>query len=165
MTNDYIKDYILNLLDSTFSNDLERLKAIYYGLDDIISSLTLNAETSEDKKALNTLTTCLLSINEIIQGNEDGNNDEDEKKERILYIQNLYSEHLERTEKRGISYGELCFIENLEGGALDELERTLETLEGNETNDDFFAVCGYGKAELLEDYHKEENGNNEDKTN
>lgn len=136
MENSFIKDYILNLLDNTFSNDLERLKAIYYGLDDIISSLTLNAETNEDKKTLNTLTTCLLSINEIIQGNEDENNDEDEKKERILYIQNLYSEYLERTEKRGISYGEICFIENLESGALDELECTLETLERNGNNED-----------------------------
>ena len=139
MENSYIKDFIINLLDSAFDNDLERIKTIYYGLDYIISNLTLNAETNEDKKTLKTLNTCLLSINEIIQNNERGTSEELEHDEHIAKVQTLYNKWVEKMEKA--------------------LYNELHPEDGK--NDDFFAVCGYGKAELLENYHKKENRNKE----
>ena len=163
MENSYIKDFIINFLDSAFDNDLERIKTIYYGLDYIISNLTLNAETNEDKKTLKTLNTCLLSINEIIQNNERGTSEELEHDEHIAKVQTLYNKWVEKMEKRDISYGELTYIQGLNDEELNEMEKALynELHPEDGKNDDFFAVCGYGKAELLEDYHKKENGNNE----
>lgn len=61
-------------------------------------------------------------------GNADeitGNDDEDEKNERLLYIQSLYDEWLQKTEKRGISYGEIAHIQGLNDGELDEIEKEL----------------------------------------
>lgn len=48
-----------------------------------------------------------------------------EKEEYLLYIENLYDEYLQRTEKRGISYGELSYIQNLNKKQLQELEKEL----------------------------------------
>ena len=54
-----------------------------------------------------------------------GNDDEDEKNECLLYITNLYDEWLQKTEKRGISYGELAHIQGLNAGELAEIEQEL----------------------------------------
>lgn len=71
MEESYIKDYQINLLENTYSNDLERLKAINYGLDYILNNLQYNLETSEDTKKYNSLTTCYLTIKEIIESEEE----------------------------------------------------------------------------------------------
>ena len=48
----------------------------------------------------------------------------------IMEIQSLYNEYLEKTEKRGISYGELYYIENLKKKELDNLYiELIENLE------------------------------------
>lgn len=75
MENSYIKDYVFNLFDNTFNDDLERLKAIYYGLDNILNNLQYNQETNADAKNYNTLTTCFLQIGEIIKANDKNYND------------------------------------------------------------------------------------------
>lgn len=48
-----------------------------------------------------------------------------EKEEYLLYIENLYEEYVQRTEKRGISYGELIYIQNLNKKQLQEMEKEL----------------------------------------
>ena len=70
MEESYIKDYIVNLLDNTYTDSLERLKAISYGIESILESIEQNIETNNDKNNYNKLTTCLLTINEIIIGEE-----------------------------------------------------------------------------------------------
>lgn len=67
MADSYINDYIVNLLDNVYNDDLERLKALYYGLDYILNSIQNNIETDTDAKNYNTLTTCFLSIGDIIK--------------------------------------------------------------------------------------------------
>lgn len=70
MENSYIKDYILNLFNNSYNNTLERLKAISYGLDSILNELQYEQETNEDIYNYNKITTCLLTINEIIKEQE-----------------------------------------------------------------------------------------------
>lgn len=71
MEESYIKDYQINLLENTYSNDLERLKAINYGLDYILNNLQYNLETAEETKKYNSLTSCFLTIKEIIESEEE----------------------------------------------------------------------------------------------
>lgn len=67
MEESYIRDYIVNLFENTYSNDLERLNAIKYGLDYILNSISSELETNEEKHAYNQLTTCYLTIAEIVE--------------------------------------------------------------------------------------------------
>lgn len=71
MEESYIKDYILNLLENTYINDLERLKAIMYGLEDILNRTQYNAETDDEKRNHNRLTTAYLIIQEIVKKEDD----------------------------------------------------------------------------------------------
>ena len=53
-----------------------------------------------------------------------------EKMEYNLHIQMLYDEWLRKTEKRGISYGEIAYIQGLSKKELNDLETELyEELE------------------------------------
>ena len=52
--------------------------------------------------------------------------------EYILEIENKYDNYLMQTEQRGISYGELAYIQSLSESELHELE---DDLERNQTND------------------------------
>lgn len=70
MLESYIRDYQVNLLDNTFSDDLERLKAIAYGLEHIIDSTEPNIETYSDRHNHNKLITALITLKEIIKENE-----------------------------------------------------------------------------------------------
>ena len=70
MENSYIRDYICNLLEDTYNDDLERLKAIFYGLDYILNNIQYNLENDNDIYNYNKLTTCYIVIKEIIQENE-----------------------------------------------------------------------------------------------
>ena len=57
----------------------------------------------------------------------------EEKQERLIYLESLYDEYLQKTEKRGLSYGELSYIENLSDKELEELEsEILKELEKEE---------------------------------
>lgn len=67
MLDSYIRDYQTNLLENIYSDDLERLKAITYGLEYILNGMEYNLETDDDKKDYNTLTTCLLNLKEIVK--------------------------------------------------------------------------------------------------
>lgn len=69
MEKSYIKDYIINLLENTYNDDLERLHAVYYGLEYILNDLQYNQETNEDIYNYNKLTTCLITIKEILKDN------------------------------------------------------------------------------------------------
>lgn len=69
MENSYIRDYTYNLLENTFDNDFERLKSIYYSLEYLLNDLQYNQETDEDIYNYNRLTTCLITIKEIIKEN------------------------------------------------------------------------------------------------
>lgn len=71
MEESYIKDYQVNLLENTYSDDFERLKAINYGLDYILNNLQYNLETAEETKKYNSLTSCFLTIKEIIESEEE----------------------------------------------------------------------------------------------
>lgn len=59
--------------------------------------------------------------------------EQEERREKILYINSIYDEYLQKIEKRGLSYGELSYIENLSVEELEELEneilKELEKLE------------------------------------
>ena len=51
----------------------------------------------------------------------------------ILDVQNKYDNYLMKTEKRGASYGELVYIQNLNKKELEELEEEIyEELEESE---------------------------------
>lgn len=71
MSDSYIRDYQVNLLAKTYNDDLERLKAITYGLEYILNGMEYNLETDDDKKDYNTLTTCLLNLKEIVKERDD----------------------------------------------------------------------------------------------
>lgn len=61
----------------------------------------------------------------------------EERQEKIFYINSIYDEYLQKTEKRGLSYGELSYIENLNDEELEELENEiLKELEKMEVNDE-----------------------------
>ena len=62
----YIRDYQVKLLENTYSDDLERLKAITYGLEYILDGMEYNIETNEDEKNYNALTTCLMKLKKIV---------------------------------------------------------------------------------------------------
>lgn len=70
MGNSYIRDYMYNLLENTYNDDLERLKAIGYSLEYILNNLQYQKETDNDIYNYNRLTTCLITINEIIKENK-----------------------------------------------------------------------------------------------
>lgn len=67
MEESYIRDYQIKLLEDTYSDDLERLKAITYGLDYILNGLQHNLETNDDKYIYNQLTTCYITLDKIIK--------------------------------------------------------------------------------------------------
>lgn len=67
MLDSYIRDYEINLLENTYNDDLERLKAITYGLEYILNSLEYNQENDNDIYTYNRLTTCYLTMQEIIK--------------------------------------------------------------------------------------------------
>lgn len=46
--------------------------------------------------------------------------------EYVLWVQSKYDEYLMKTEKRGISYGELVHIQNLSEKELKELEKEID---------------------------------------
>lgn len=57
----------------------------------------------------------------------------EERQEKIFYINSIYDEYLQKTEKRGLSYGELAYIEGLNDKELEELENEiLKELEKEE---------------------------------
>jgi hypothetical protein len=70
MENSYIRDYMCNLLEDTYNDDLERLKALFYGLDYILNNIQYNLENANDIYNYNKLTTCYIVIKEIIQDSE-----------------------------------------------------------------------------------------------
>jgi len=67
MDNSYIRDYQVNLLECNFNDDLERLKAIAYGLDYILNGMEYELETADDQYKYNQLTTCYLKLKKIIE--------------------------------------------------------------------------------------------------
>lgn len=77
MEESYIRDYMLNLLENTYSDDLERLKSLYYGLESVANSLQFNLETNEDKYNYNRIVTCIITLKKII--------DEEDKKQTIPF--------------------------------------------------------------------------------
>lgn len=46
--------------------------------------------------------------------------------DHVLEIESKYNEYLTQTEKRGISYGELAYIQNLSKKELQELEKEID---------------------------------------
>ena len=70
MENSYIRDYMNGLLGNTYNDDLERLKALFYGLDYILNNMQNDLENANDIYNYNKLTTCYIVIKEIIQENE-----------------------------------------------------------------------------------------------
>ena len=66
MLDSYIRYYQVKLLENTYSDDLERLKAITYGLEYILDGMEYNLETNEDEKNYNALTTCLMKLKKIV---------------------------------------------------------------------------------------------------
>ena len=73
MLDSYIRDYQIKLLDDIYNDDLERLKAIAYGLEHIIDSIEQNIENSKDRYNYNRLVTSLITIKEIIKEEEEKN--------------------------------------------------------------------------------------------
>ncbi len=67
MLDSYIRDYEINLLENTYNDDLERLKAITYGLEYLLNNLEYNIESDSDRYNYNRLTTCYITMQEIIK--------------------------------------------------------------------------------------------------
>lgn len=63
------KDYIINETRDIFESleTIESLQFVYELLDLILQEIGFNLDTEKDKKDYNTLTTCLLSIKEILK--------------------------------------------------------------------------------------------------
>ena len=58
----------------------------------------------------------------------------EEKQEFLLEVENLYDEYTMKTARRGISYGEIYWIENLSDKKLNEFyNELLEKLEEKES--------------------------------
>lgn len=77
MEESYIRDYQIKLLEDTYCDDLERLKSLCYGLEYILNGMENNIETNDDQYNYNRLTTCLLTMQEIIE--------EEDKKQTIPF--------------------------------------------------------------------------------
>ncbi len=67
MLDSYIRDYQVNLLENTFNDDLERLIALCYGLEYLLNNLENNIESDSDRYNYNRLTTCYITMKEIIK--------------------------------------------------------------------------------------------------
>ena len=67
MLDSYIRDYQVNLLENTFNDDLERLIALCYGLEYLLNNLENNIESDSDRYNYNRLTTCYITMQEIIK--------------------------------------------------------------------------------------------------
>ena len=50
----------------------------------------------------------------------------EEKEEYLREVCNKYDEYLQKTENRGISYGELAYLQSLSLGQLSEFEKELD---------------------------------------
>lgn len=64
--------YVINETRDIYESlePIESLYFVYHLLDLIVNGLQYELETEKDKKEYNTLTTCLLSIKNIIEENE-----------------------------------------------------------------------------------------------
>ena len=49
-----------------------------------------------------------------------------ENEEYLFYVQSKYDEYLQKTENRGMSYGELAYLQNLSKTQLEEFEKELD---------------------------------------
>ena len=75
MEESYIRDYQIKLFEKIHTDDLERLKSLYYGLEYILNGMENNIETDDDQYNYNQLTTCLITMQKIIE--------EEDKKQTI----------------------------------------------------------------------------------
>ena len=57
---------------------------------------------------------------------------EEEKEQLLLEVTSLYDEYLQETEKRGVSYGELAYLQSLSVECLEELKKEIEILKERE---------------------------------
>ena len=59
-------------------------------------------------------------------------NKEDLKAELLQEVVSLYDEYLQETEKRGISYGELAYLQSLSVESLEEIKKQIEIFKERE---------------------------------
>ena len=59
-------------------------------------------------------------------------NKEELKEELLLETVSLYDEYLMETEKRGISYGELAYLQSLSAESLEEFKKQIEIIRERE---------------------------------
>ena len=59
-------------------------------------------------------------------------NKEEEKEELLFEITSLYDEYLQETEKRGVSYGEIAYLQSLNVESLEEIKKQIEILKERE---------------------------------
>lgn len=59
-------------------------------------------------------------------------NKEELKEELLLETTSLYDEYLMETEKRGISYGELSYLQSLNAESLEEFKKQIEIIRERE---------------------------------
>ena len=116
-------------IDYTITNDkknsctfdtFEGAKKIYIAL---IENLTIKAAElyANDEKIESFTKEKIYTLDgeEYQEGSE-------ERQEKIFYINSIYDEYLQKTEKRGLSYGEQSYIENLNDEELEELENEIQ---------------------------------------
>lgn len=70
MTNKDIQIRTNNFLENTFSNDIEKMKSIVFGLENILTSIFLNLETNDDFKNYEKLIQCQCTLKKIINENK-----------------------------------------------------------------------------------------------
>lgn len=67
MEDSYIKDYIINLLENTFNDDYDRLKALKFGIEYILENIKNEIENEFDEENFDKLACSLKLINEVIK--------------------------------------------------------------------------------------------------
>ena len=63
----YIKDYIINLLENTFNDDYDRLKALKFGIEYILENIKNVIENEFDEENFDKLAYSLKLINEVVK--------------------------------------------------------------------------------------------------
>ena len=134
MNRNKIKEY-LELLDNigtTYYKELEVALLIFLRSDLFHFN---NYITDSDIEEIGDLIDDCSSLLDIDKGELDtilcrGENEEIiENEEYLFYVQSKYDEYLQKTENRGMSYGELAYLQDLSREQLEEFEKELDKEE------------------------------------
>ena len=126
MNRNKIKEYLelLENIDTTYYKELEVALLIFLRSDLFTFN---NYITDSDIEEIANLIGHYDSLLDIDKGELDMIlNRNDELNEYLLEVQSKYDEYLQKTENRGMSYGELAYLQDLSREQLQEFEKELD---------------------------------------